>query len=630
MERMSEFITLDFHTVDGLNLPVATTRPELLAACVAVFVHPSDSRYKDFVGQSVKVPFYDHDVPVLADFSADPEKGTGVVMCCTFGDPLDVTWWRSHGLPCLEVVGPDGRMLSASGLLAGLGISDARERMKTLLESAQLIRSREATLQSVRVHERCDTPVEYRMVPQWFVRLLDHKGKFMELGDQLDWYPQHMKARFLSWVDNLSWDWSISRQRSYGVPFPVWYCTTCRQVMLPAENELPIDPMTQQPGLPCSHCGGTEFEPERDVFDTWMTSSCTPQIVGRWRSQPELYAQVFPYDLRPHAHEIIRTWTFYSVVKSFYHFGRLPWKDVAISGWGIAGEGMGKISKSRGGGPITPSVMIERYSADAMRYWAASTGPGKDAVISEEKIQNGSRLVNKLWNVARFAEPFICAITGERGAEKLEFSPADRWILARMQSVISRTTSAMVEYDYAAAKNEVEGFFWRDLADNYLEMAKQRLYDPQDPLNYGAAHALRVVLLAVLKLFAPFLPYVTDEIYRELYAEQEGKVSIHSSSWPEVERSFVDPGAESFGEILITIATAVRRYKSQRNLPLGKEIKRLQLAAADQSLLDRFQISSSDLKSITRAREIICVSDFNRLTNPVEDLDQIKISIHVQ
>jgi valyl-tRNA synthetase len=327
------------------------------------------------------------------------------------------------------------------------------------------------------VHERCDTPVEYIIARQWFIRILEHKEELLQAGEQVHWFPEHMSARYRAWVENLSWDWCISRQRYYGVPFPVWYCQACGQVMLADETSLPVDPLGQNPGRACA-CGSTSFVPEEDVLDTWATSSLSPQIAGRWLADPAgadagLYAKTFPFGLRPQAHEIIRTWAFYTIVKSLYHFGQLPWTNVFISGWGLAGEGMGKISKSRGGGPMPPLEMIELYSADAVRYWAASTGPGKDSVISEEKIQMGVKLVTKLWNVARFAERFLAGYRPPQAAPSLTL--ADRWILASTQRLVRRASGLFQQYEYAAAKSEIEGFFWRDLADNYLEMVKQRL-----------------------------------------------------------------------------------------------------------------------------------------------------------
>ena len=410
-ERTSEFVELPFTLEDGAILPIATTRPELLAACVAVFVHPQDARYQARIGQQARVPLYNQVVPVLADPAADPEKGTGAVMCCTFGDQTDVAWWHSHKLPLVQAIDANGKMLPAAGAIAGLGVEDGRRKIKEMLGEQGLILGRQSTSGAIRVHERCDTPVEFQVSWQWFIRLLENKQKFLALGQQIRWHPAHMQARYQAWVENLNWDWCISRQRYYGVPFPAWFCKACGETVVADKSRLPVDPLRDQPAHACA-CGSTEFAPDTDIMDTWATSSVSAQIVSGWLDEPQRFEKLFPMSMRPQASEIIRTWAFYSIVKAYYHFGVLPWKDAFISGWGVAGEGMGKISKSKGGGPMPPMEMIQRYSADAVRYWAASTAPGKDSVISEEKIQMGGKLVTKLWNVARFAEGFI---SGESG-----------------------------------------------------------------------------------------------------------------------------------------------------------------------------------------------------------------------
>jgi len=615
LEAVSEFVTLAFQLDNGDVLPIATTRPELLAACVAVFVHPEDARYRALIGSRVITPLYNRSVPILADLQADPEKGTGAVMCCTFGDQTDVAWWNTHHLPLIEAIDRAGRMTAVTGDIAGLKITEARAAIKEQLEQAGLILGRTPTSHALRVHERCDTPVEYVVARQWFVRILDRKEELLAAGEGVRWHPDHMRARYTAWVENLNWDWCISRQRAYGVAIPAWYCKTCGAVMLADEASLPIDPQSQLPERSCE-CGCSEFEPETDVMDTWATSSLSPQIISGWLDDGELHQRTFPMSLRPQAHEIIRTWAFYTIVKSLFQFGVLPWKDVLISGWGLAGEGMGKISKSRGGGPMPPLEMIEKYSADAVRYWAASTSPGKDAVISEERIQMGAKLITKLWNVARFAEPFLPdGLSTPPG-----LSPADRWILARSQQLIHQTTQAMESYEYALAKSGIEAFFWRDLADNYIEMAKQRLYDPSAPGHSGAAFTLRSVLLTVIKLLAPFLPYVTDVIYRELFAAHEGNRSVHTAAWPQVEPLLNSQVVAEQGEVLVSIATAVRRYKSEQNQSLGAQVDRLQLAANDAALAEFLKNAGADLCSITRALQVEVVSQLeNGLTRLVCD-----------
>jgi valyl-tRNA synthetase len=600
LERESEFVTLAFGGEDGATLPIATTRPELLPACVAVFVHPDDARYREVVGQTVRVPLFGQAVPVLTDPAADPAKGSGAVMCCTFGDTADVAWWFAHKLPLVALVGQDGRLGEAAGEFAGLPVGEARRRIVLALVDAGLVLGRERVPQVVRVHERCDTPVEYIVTPQWFVRVLDYKEALLAAADEIDWHPPHMKARYRDWVEDLRWDWLISRQRYFGVPFPVWYCDACGELLAADEAHLPLDPTETDPPRPCS-CGGTSFTPDRDVMDTWATSSLSPQIVGRWLSEPALYERVFPMALRPQAHEIIRTWTFYTIVKSLHHFGIVPWREIALSGWGLAPEGVGKISKSRASGGLpTPAEMIDAYGADAVRYWAAGSGFGRDTTISEEKIQAGAKLVTKLWNVARFSQRFLTDYVPPDQPPTAGFAPTDRWLLSRVQRLIARTTELWDGYDYAGAKAEAEAFFWRDLADNYLELAKDRLYGAEQAGHAGARFALHQALLTTVTLFAPVLPHVTEEIYRALFAPEGGQ-SLHRASWPAVNHDLVDATAEAFGEALLQIVGAVRRYKSDRHLSVGASLPRLQLVASEPELAAGIRDAANDLRCVTRA-----------------------------
>jgi valyl-tRNA synthetase len=614
LDRETVFYTLAFRTGEAETLQIATTRPELLPACVAIFVHPKDARFQHLVGRRAIVPISEQSVPILADPGADPQKGTGAVMCCTFGDITDVAWWYAHDLPLVEAIAPDGRMTEAAGDLAGLPVSEAREQVTEILASQDLVLDRETVSQSVRVHERCDTLAEYIVTQQWFIRVLDFKDEFLKAGKEISWHPSHMGTRYRQWVENLRWDWCISRQRPYGVPFPVWYCPSCNEVILATPGELPVDPRSGPSRKACA-CGNESLNPEVDVMDTWATSSLTPQIVGHWpqgetgRAHLGLYERVFPMSLRPQAHDIIRTWAFYTIVKSMHHFGVLPWQEVAISGWGIAGPGMGKISKSRGGGPMAPLDVIEQYSADAVRYWAASTGLGKDSVISEEKIQIGDRLVRKLWNVARFSSRFledyeIPAKSEAGGQLPASLSPADRWILARTQHLVRRATHHLSRNEYAAAKSETESFFWGELADNYVEMAKTRLYGKPGSAREAACFALYHALLAVTKLFAPFLPHVTEEIYQGLFRGMDGTESVHNTRWPIPDPRLESPADEKAGETLVAIATAVRRYKSEHGISLGSELARLHLTAADNALFRMLHEAESDLRSVSRAAAI--------------------------
>ncbi len=598
VERESAIHTLAFTLDDGGILPVATTRPELLPACVGLFVHPEDPRFAALVGRRVMVPLGCRPVEVRADAGVDRDKGTGAVMCCTFGDTADVEWWRSYDLELIEILDRRGRLTRGPG--RGLPALEARALTLKALDTSGALLDGRVVRQAVRVHERCDTPVEYRVAPQWFVRVLDYKEELLEMGRQLDWRPAHMGLRYRQWVEGLAWDWCISRQRFFGVPFPVWYCSACGRETVAGMDQLPVNPQQSQPPESCS-CGAADWRGERDVMDTWATSSLTPQIAAGLGRDDVLYGQVFPFSVRPLAHEIIRSWAFYSLVRARHHFGRLPWKTVAVSGWGLAPKGCGKISKSRGGGAVAPARMLALYPADALRYWAASTGLGRDARISEEKIRAGGRLSTKLWNVARFSAPFL----GKVGAGKRpDLSPADAWILARLQEVIHQATEALEGYDHTAAKSTVEAFFWGDLADNYLEMAKKRLYDHRGHLHLGACWTLERCLEATVKLLAPFLPYVTEAIYQALYARRAGGGSLHQAAWPEVDEALRSSVALRLGEVLVAVGTAVRRRKSSAKLPLGTPLERLQVVASGAESRAWLAAAEADIASLTRARRV--------------------------
>ncbi len=599
------FSTVAFTLSDRSTLPIATTRPELLPACVAIFVHPSGSRYAHLIGTTARIESTAFsqtttiEVPILADELADPAKGSGAVMCCTFGDSTDVRWWRTHDLPLRAAIGRDGRMTSLAGNLAGLTVHKARKCILEHLSEHNLILRQETIEHNVGTHERCGTPIEYLHTRQWFIRVLDQKERFLEAGRAIRWHPEHMHTRYEHWVKNLQWDWCISRQRYFGVPFPAWMCRQCGELLLASFEQLPLDPRITLPTQACA-CGSTEFEPEPDVMDTWATSSCSPLINARWMDDPAEFAQHFPADLRPQAHDIIRTWAFYTIVKSLYHTNRLPWKEIMISGHALSAE-RSKISKSKGPQEIGPMELIEQESADALRYWATSVKTGNDTPFSPETIATGRRLVTKLWNASRFAESrlqglTLAAIEDEKCYEQL--LPTDRWLLSRLAQTIAFATQALNNCDYAAARAEVEHFFWSDLCDNYLELVKTRLYQDTGVERDAAQWTLYHALLSVIKLVAPYLPYVTEEIYQGLFRAWDGAESIHISAWPTEHPEWIDEHAEEFGKTLLELLHNVRRYKAEHGLSVGAELEELHITAQQASAL-------IDLKSATRAKIII-------------------------
>jgi valyl-tRNA synthetase len=601
-------------------IPIATTRPELLPACVAVFVHPEDARFTQLIGHTAIIPLFGRAVPILADAAVDPSKGSGAVMCCTFGDTTDVAWWRAHDLPLIPLITRQGRLSAAGGPYAELSLAEARKRIITdLRDAGQLLAERPAE-QTVRVHERCKTPLEILETQQWFIRVLDAKAALLTAGRQITWRPEYMRARYEHWVENLAWDWCISRQRFYGVPFPVWHCDQCGAIILADQAQLPIDPSADMPMRACD-CGNAALRPDPDVMDTWATSSVSPQIAARMFEQPELYRQLFPMQMRPQAHDNIRVWAFYTIVKSHYHFGTIPWETLMISGHGLDPSGH-KISKSRANASSGPEALITRYGADPVRYWACGGALGADRPINEDEMRQGARLVTKLWNAARL----IAGIENEKlkmensRAANSPFSilnsqfllPADRALLSWLQRLIGRATESFQSYEYAAACAATERFFWGTLCDNYLEWVKARLYDGSEQERSAAQITLYYTLLTILKLFAPILPHVTEEIYQQLYGSasmpDEGATaafrSIHTSAWPQADPALIDEQAERAGAALLAITGGARRFKSARKLGLGAELAGLAIVVENADLRLALDQSRADIRSVSRARAI--------------------------
>jgi valyl-tRNA synthetase len=610
---LTQFTTIPFLTPDGRELPIATTRPELLAACVAVMVNPDDARYTAFVGQKVRTPLFGQEVPVIADDRAEKDKGTGAVMCCTFGDVTDIYWWRTHSLPLRIALTRDGHLNELAGQYAGMRIKQARAKILEDLAAAGLVRDQRQIEHTVGVHERCGTDIEYLVASQWFVRVLDRKQMFIDAGRQMRWFPEYMRGRYESWVEGLGWDWNLSRQRYYGVPFPVWFCDRCGRVLLARKEDLPIDPQEVGPPVDaCPECGASDFHPETDVMDTWATSSLTPEVCGTLLEPYGVNAEEFvrryrPMTLRPNAHDIIRTWDFYTIVRSLYMRNQIPWTDVLISGHALDPAGK-KISKSRLTTAEDPSGMVEQYSADAIRYWATTVRTGGDTLLNEDTIRNGNRLVTKLWNAARLA---LSHLDGYRPPAETpdDLNATDRWLLARLYETVRRATRAMDEYEFASAKAEVERFFWADFADNYLELIKRRLYggddmDGQDPASRShAQYVLFCTMKYVLQMLAPFLPHITDEIYQHGFGEPDGVSSIHASRWPTASEAWKSDRALRDGRALIEVAEEVRRWKSERQLGLGVALGSIHVEV-EPEVAEALSGAAGDLRCVTRANDV--------------------------
>lgn len=585
--------------VDGEDLVIATTRPELLPACVAVFFHPTDERYKKYEGMKAKVPLFDVEVPILPDERADPEKGTGIVMCCTFGDQTDMEWQKAHDLPIKIAISEDGRMTGLAGKYGGMKVREARGEIISELEENGLLLRQENITHAVNVHERCGTEIEYLKSKQWFIKYLDLKDEMLAWGDQLNWHPAHMKHRYEHWVNGLQWDWLISRQRYFGVPFPVWYCSDCDEVIAAKEEDLPVDPLVDSPPVEeCPGCGGKEFTPESDVLDTWATSSLTPKLSANLFEDEEVYEKIYPMNLRPQAHDIITFWLFNTVVKSRLHDGVNPWEDVVISGHAQDKRGR-KMSKSKGNA-VEPQEMIEKYSADSLRFWAAGCKLGDDLPFNEKDLATGEKFMTKLWNASRFVFMHLEDYGGGKG----ELTVVDRWLLTKLTRLIRESTVSFDQYEYFRTKAGAEKFFFQTFCDYYLELVKHRLYKPElygEGSRKSAQHALYTALSDQLKLIAPIMPHVTEEIYQAFFAGKEGVKSIHVSQWPG--GILVDEEAEKAGDLLVSLLGEVRKLKTENKISLGKEVeKALVTVTAEQEKL--LEPVLDDLKGAGKIREL--------------------------
>ncbi|MFH1502098.1 MAG: valine--tRNA ligase [Candidatus Eisenbacteria bacterium] len=611
-EHDSVFYDVAFK-LDGRDLVISTTRPELLPACVGMFAHPDDERYSDIIGREATVPLFGYEVPIEADDKADPEKGTGLVMCCTFGDTTDIAWWQEHGLDTRIVFDGEGHMNDLAPGYEGLYLKKARKKIVEDLDGAGLLKGQRPIAHDVNVHERCGTEIEFSVAGQWFVRVLDIKDKIIEAGSKVDWYPEFMEVRFRNWVENLKWDWCVSRQRYYGVPFPLWTCSDCGEVILASDDQLPVDPtVTHPPVDACPKCGSRSIEPERDIMDTWMTSSCTPFLNLKWREPEDRTAEFgkvgedgteYLMDLRPQAHDIIRTWAFYTIVKSVLNEGKVPWRTAMISGH-VLHPDRAKISKSKGGGAHSPSQVIEERSADRTRYWACSSRLGVDTMMADEAFDAGKRLVVKLWNASKFAigrlEDF------DAGAER-ELSLIDRWLLSRLAGAVERAGSSYEACEYHAAMEAAEAFFWHDVCDNYIEIAKKRLYGDEGydgVTRRGAQFALYQALLGALKMIAPVMPHITEELHSLYFAEREGVPSIHVSRWPEPSPEWRDAEAEEAGATALAVIEGMRKVKSMAKVSVAAPVGTLAVAC-DADAWARIEPLRRELLDVSNARELV-------------------------
>ncbi len=611
---------------------IETTRPELIPACVALVAHPDDERYRPLFGREVTTPLFGVRVPVRPHPLADPEKGSGIAMICTFGDTTDVTWWRELNLPVRAVLQPDGTLGPIRWGAPGWESVDASRAQQfydpltrlsaakaqavivgQLRESGDLVGEPRPITHAVKFYEKGDRPLEILSSRQWFIKTMDFREKLLERARELEWHPPYMRARFENWTNGLNGDWCISRQRFFGVPFPVWYSLDAEgrvdygHPLMPGDDQLPLDPSTDTPpGYRSDQRGAANgFVGDPDIMDTWATSSLTPQVVCGWLDDPDLFAKTFPMDLRPQAHDIIRTWLFDTVLRSELEHGQLPWKHAAISGW-VLDPDRKKMSKSKGN-VVTPMALLEEHGSDGVRYWAASGRPGTDTAFDPKQMGVGRRLAIKILNASKFAlssHPGPAAPTPEAKPGAI-IAPVDRAMLRTLAALVTEATDAFEAYDYARVLQRTESFFWH-FCDDYLELVKGRRYGEQGSEGARSANAaLTSALSVMLRLFAPFLPFVTEEVWSWW---QDG--SIHVAPWPragEIESLVADNSEatrqsdQTAYDFATEVLFDVRKQRSEAKQPLKVPITKVRVQAG-RAQLDLMRLVEADLRSALRVQ----------------------------
>lgn len=613
------FNYVSFETIeDGEKFTIATTRPELMPAIVCVFVNPNDEKNKHLIGKTAHIPVINVDVPIMGDEKVAIDKGTGIVMCCTFGDQTDIEWWRKYNLPLKHIFTNDGKIIDSVPNYGGLKIKEARKQIVTDLQAGGYIVKIEELEHEVQTHERCGREVEYAVMKQWFIDIMSHKEDFLKIGNEINWYPAHMHNRYEEWVNNVAWDWCISRQRYFGVPFPVWYCKECDEPIFASKEQLPVNPLTDTPPVEkCSKCGCKEFIPESDVMDTWATSSVTPLINMKYGEKDNYESILKPMSLRSNASEIIRTWDFYTIVKSYYHFGIRPWDNVMISGFVMANKGE-KISKSKGNSKVEPLDLIKQYSADVVRYWAASGRLGTDITYSEETLLRGKKLVNKIWNVSKLIQMHL---QDYQDKEFDDFEYVDKWILGNFIKMEKEYIKYLDNYEIGLALNILEKFFW-NFCDNYIEIVKHRLYRPEEfgeKARYSGQKTVYMLLYKLLQDFSVFFPFITEEIYQDIYHDMK---SIHITEIKPLNYSFDNEMLN--GDLMCEIIGAVRGEKSSNNLSLKTTVKELDIDCSA-GIKDAIEQSKKDFKA-TLFIENLILNDIEKdykINNITLDIEKI-------
>ncbi|MDD5178018.1 MAG: valine--tRNA ligase [Candidatus Nanoarchaeia archaeon] len=594
IKRKTKLNYIDFKLEDGKKINIATTRPEFLAACVGIFVNPNDKRYSNLVGKNAIVPIFNQKVPIMKDEKVDMEFGTGIVMICTFGDNTDIEWWKKHNLPLKIILDKAGKLNELAMEYKGLTLNDARERIIERLRKEKILVNQEDLEQTVGGCWRCNTPVEYIVTKQWFIKTIPYKDELIKQGRKIKWYPDFFRVRYEDWTKNLGWDWCISRQRHFGVPIPAWYCDKCGEIIVADEKELPTDPLEINKGK-CK-CGG-HFKGDEDVFDTWMTSSMSPQISVKWLEENKEFSKRFPVSLRPQAQDIIRTWTFYTILKSYLHFKQVPWKDIALGTFVLDAKGRG-MHKSKGN-VVWADILLEKFNVDTFRYWVGKAKWGSDIPFKEEELVAGQKFLTKLWNASKFV---LMHLENYDYNKPSKLEDIDKYYLLKLNEVINIATENYDIYNSSEANKAVELFFWHDFCDDYLEIVKDRLYNPDSRGNEGkksAQYTLYKILNGLLKLFAPVVPHITEEIYQVEFAKKEKIKSIHISEWPK-EEAITERMLRERGELFVEVMSKVRKSKADSK----KSLKDHVILTLEKKSLNALGNMIEDLKAVTKAKEI--------------------------
>jgi valyl-tRNA synthetase len=606
--RNTRLFHVKFELEDGSFLKIATTRPELIPACVTVAVHPEDERYKKYVGRRIKVPSTDRTVDVLADEMVDPKFGTGVVMICTYGDKADVKTVMKHHLPAITCIDERGRMTKNAGKYVGMQTGYAKKAVLEDLKAQGLIDKTESMEQEVSICWRCRTPIEILEREQWFMKTRILTDRVEKNALEITWYPDYMKHRLIDWARSLDWDWVISRQRVFATPIPIWYCKKCGEIVLAEADWVPIDPRIEGPRIEkCPKCGGKDFKPEKDVLDTWFDSSITCAVHAGWPDKKD-WKRLFPADMHTSGVDIIRTWAYYLMVRHLALFDEKPYKSCLINGMVLGTDGR-EMHKSLGN-YVSSLEVLSKYGADAVRQWAAGGGAtGSDIAFRWPDAEYGWRFLIKLWNASSFVSNLLkdYASVEDNGPN---LQPLDKWILSKTERLTEKVTDALEKCQFNVALEETRSFTWHTFCDCYLEAVKDRLYRPErysEEKKKAAQYTLHRVLERIVLLLAPIVPHVTEELYSALYTEDR-QTSIHRLAWPKVDKAIINEAVEKQGDLIMAIITELRKEKAEKHLPLNTQVKKLTVYAEGKDTAEAINQGREDIEGTCKVTEMQILS----------------------